>query len=69
MKRRNYQKEILYYLKHKRKGVNISEIVRNLKINKLTVSKYLRQMEFLNLVRSRKITETRKLWFYKSDRT
>jgi DNA-binding IclR family transcriptional regulator len=65
MARKDYQLEILNYLKEKKYFSNTAGIVRAIGISKITASKYLKEMEGMNLVSSKQITKTRKLWFYK----
>jgi DNA-binding MarR family transcriptional regulator len=66
MTTKDYQSEILNYLKEKKSHSNMAGIVRALGITKITASKYLKKMEQMNLVSYMQLTKTRKLWYYKT---
>ncbi len=65
MGKRDYESEILDYLRARKLGVNIAKIAKTLRINKITVSKYLKKLELGDLILSKEITRTRKLWYHK----
>ena len=63
IEKRDYQAEILNYLKLNNNGTSISELSRSLDINRITLTKHLVCMQFLDLVDSKDINDRKRIWY------